>query len=102
MLTILKGLLQQFINDIDSGNSNIPEKEQEELIDLIQKINSKDMSKTESADYIGVSKPTFDNYIRKGLIPKGKKRRGFNELCWFKADLNKYLSKNVKRIRKKL
>jgi len=25
----------------------------------------------EAADYIGVSRATFDNYIRKGLIPKG-------------------------------
>ena len=34
----------------------------------------------------------FDNYIRKGLIPKGHKRPGFKELSWNKYDLDKYLN----------
>lgn len=29
------------------------------------------MSKTDAADYIGVSRATFDNYVRDGFIPKG-------------------------------
>lgn len=30
------------------------------------------MNKTQAADYIGVSRATFDNYIKDGFIPKGK------------------------------
>ena len=92
MLQLIKTALQQFIDDIDSGNSNISEQQQQELLDLIYRINSKELSKIESADYIGVSRATFDNYITKGLIPKGHKRQGFKELSWNKSDLDKYLN----------
>lgn len=93
MLQLIKTILQQFIDDIDSGNSNITEQQQQELLNIICKINSKELSKIESADYIGVSRATFDNYITKGLIPKGHKRQGFKELSWNKSDLDNFLEK---------
>ena len=92
MMKLLRSLLEQMLNDMDSGNFRISEDEQEELIDLIQKITSKELSKTESADYIGVSRATFDNYIKKGLIPEGKKYQGRSNLLWRKSDLDKYLN----------
>ena len=70
MLKVLRSLLEQLINDIDSGNSNIPEEQELETIQFIQKITSKQLSKLESANYIGVSRATFDNYINRGLILK--------------------------------
>lgn len=91
MLKIIRNLLQQIIDDIDSGNSYISEKEQLEAIDFINKINSKELSKLEAADYIGVSRATFDNYVRDGFIPKGRKRMGFKELSWSKHDLDNFL-----------
>jgi predicted site-specific integrase-resolvase len=30
------------------------------------------MNKTQAADYLGVSRATFDNYVHDGFIPKGK------------------------------
>lgn len=92
MLQLIKLALQQFIDDIDSGNSNVNEQQQQELLDLINKINSKELSKIESANYIGVSRATFDNYIIKGLIPKGHKRQGFKELSWNKSDLDNFIN----------
>ena len=93
MLGLLRELLQQLIDDIDSRNSNISEVDQLKAIELIQKITSKELSKIESADYIGVSRATFDNYIRDGRIPKGHKRPGFKELSWNKFDLDRFLEK---------
>ena len=93
MLQLIKTALQQFIDDIDSGNSNINEQQQQKLLNVIYRINSKELSKIESADYIGVSRATFDNYITKGLIPKGHKRQGFKELSWNKSDLDNFLEK---------
>jgi predicted DNA-binding transcriptional regulator AlpA len=52
------------------------------------------MSKTQAADYIGVSRATFDNYVRDGFIPKGEKVESFKELRWYKSDLDLYLIKN--------
>lgn len=91
MLKIIRSLLAQILNDIDSGNSNIDEGSQKELLNLIQKFTQKELSKIESAHYIGVSRATFDNYIARGLIPKGTKRQGFKELSWNKQDLDKFL-----------
>ena len=93
MLQLIKTAFEQFIKDIDSGNTNISEDQQLEILQLLQKINSKELSKIESADYIGVSRATFDNYITKGLIPKGHKRQGFKELSWNKSDLDNFLEK---------
>ena len=91
MLQLIKVILQQFIDDIDSGNSNINEDQQKELLGLIQKINSKELSKLEAADYIGVSRATFDKYVNEGKLPRGEKRIGFKELSWRKQDLNNFL-----------
>ena len=70
MIQILKNLLKQWIDDIDSGNTNIDESQQKEIIELLQRYNSKELSKLESADYIGVSRAT---------------------LSWNKFDLDKFL-----------
>lgn len=96
MLQIIRSLLQQIINDIDSNNSNISERQQFEFIKFIQKINTKELSKLEAAEYIGVSRATFDNYVREGLIPKGQKRTGFKELSWNKCDLDEFLEEKEK------
>ena len=92
MLRLIRNLLQQIINDIDSGNSNISQDDQQEVLSLIQKFTSKELSKLEAADYIGVSRATFDNYIKNGQIPQGRKRKGFKELSWNKSDLDKFLN----------
>lgn len=94
MLKLIRTLLQQIIDDIDSGNSNISDDQQLEAIKLIQKFHSQDLSKLEAANYIGVSRATFDNYIRNGWLPKGTKRVGFKELSWKKCDLDEFLIKN--------
>lgn len=91
MNNIIKLILNQIIKDLDSGNSNISEEQQEEIINLYQRMSLKEMTKVESANYIGVSRATFDNYISKGIIPKGSKRPGLSNLMWSKSDLDKYL-----------
>lgn len=92
MIKVLRNLLQQLIDDIDAGNSNVPNEEDlNEIINIIQRSNSKQLSKIEAANYIGVCRATFDNYIKNGWIPKGTKRQGFKELSWNKTDLDKFL-----------
>lgn len=98
MIKLIKTAFQQFIDDMDSGNTNINEDQQKELLDLIKKYNSKELSKIESANYIGVSRATFDNYVEKGLIPKGKKKQGWNELSWTKRDLEEFKRKRKNEI----
>ena len=102
MLQLIKLAFQQFIDDIDSGNSNINEEQQKEILEFVQKINSKELSKLESADYIGVSRATFDNYINRGWIPKGHKRQGFKELSWNRSDLDNFIKNKNETVWKRL
>lgn len=48
------------------------------------------MSKIQACDYLGLSRSTFDSYVRAGLIPKGKIQEGFKEKSWMKYDLDAY------------
>lgn len=61
MLQLIKRLLKQIIDDIDTGNSNISYEEQCKILHLIQNITDKDqrMSKIQACDYLGVSRATF-------------------------------------------
>lgn len=90
---IIRSLLQKFIDDLDAGNSNIDEDQEIKIISVLSNIANPDqrMSKIQACDYLGVSRATFDNYVRDGFIPKGTKQEGFKELSWSKIDLDVYL-----------
>lgn len=94
MLNIIKSLLLKFVDDIDSGNSNMTYEDQGKVLRMLSNIREGDvaMSKQTAADYIGVCRSTFDNYVRDGFIPKGVKEEGFKELRWYKSDLDLYLN----------
>lgn len=97
MLSIIRNILQKFIDDIDTGNTNATQEEQSKIISLLCNMIDKDqrMSKIQSCEYLGVSRSTFDNLVRDGFIPKGRKQDGFKELSWSKIDLDLYLH-NIK------
>lgn len=84
--SIIRTLLQKFIDDIDSDNCNITMEQQSKIISVLSNIANPDqrMSKIQACDYLGVSRATFDNYVRDGFIPKGIKQEGFKELSWQK------------------
>lgn len=96
MLKVIRSLLVKLIDDIDTGNSEITEQEEEKIIAMLQQYSRKDegISKYQAVQFIGISRATFDNHVREGLLPKGKKITGFNELRWFKKDLIKYIKEH--------
>lgn len=49
------------------------------------------MSKYEAYSYLNISRAKFDNLVKEGKLPKGKKQQGFKELSWTKGDLDKYI-----------
>ena len=96
MLKIIRNLLQKYIDDIDTNNTNINYEQQCDIIRILSNVNlgqENEMNKTEASDYLGISRATFDNYIRDGLIPKGKQIGRFKELRWYKSDLDLFLIK---------
>lgn len=94
-MKLVKLALQQVINDIDAGNSNASEEELNELLEVINKVtNTKSrLSKYQACKYLNVSRATFDNYVRDGKLPKGKKQQGFKELSWELKDLQNFKNK---------
>lgn len=92
ILKVLSGLLRTLADNIDSGNSNLTENEAIELIDVIKHYTNRDelISKYEACRYLNISRATFDNYVRAGKLPKGKKKIGFKELFYSKKELDEY------------
>ena len=100
MLEALKMHIINFIEKLDGDNSNISEEEAIYLISILNKIStakSEFYSKYKAYSYLNISRASFDNYIRKGLLPKGKKILGFKELGWYKKDLDDFIKsrKNI-------
>lgn len=93
MIKIIRSLLQNCIDRIDAGNSNITEEEGIEVIDMLKRFTDKDrkLSKYQACDYLNISRATFDRYIKEGIIPKGKKEAGFKEIFFLESDLRKVL-----------
>ena len=91
MLQTIKKILLSIVDDIDSGNSNADEEELYEIVKVLKEMVRKDvpMSKYQAYTYLNVSRATFDNMVRDGKIPKGKKVQGFKELQFYKRDLIK-------------
>lgn len=93
MLEVIKSLLQKVISDIDAGNSNITEDEAMEMVKVIKSYTDKTqkLSKYQACQKLNISRATFDNLVREGVIPRGQKVAGFKELFWIEKDLNKVI-----------
>lgn len=85
----LRTLLQNIIDDMDCGNSNLSDEEIIEVIDMLKEYSRKDipLSKYQAYTYLNISRAKFDNLVREGRLPKGQKVPGFKELRWYKRDL---------------
>lgn len=92
MLDIIRNLLLQIVDDIDTGNSNICEDDEIKIINVLKEYTKKDryLSKYAACQYLNISRATFDNYVRDGKIPRGEHRIGFKELGWKVKDLDDF------------
>ena len=89
-------LLEQLLGDFKAGNTNISEKESMEIVKYLNGINTvqkTEMCRTEAYKYLRISKTSFDNKVREGILPKGIKKPGKGPI-WFKRDLDKYIEQN--------
>ena len=77
-------LLRETADKIDSGNCELNE---EQAMDIMSVIGHEVLSKDEACSYLNLSRSRFDDLVREGKIPKGKKRRGFKELIFYKDEL---------------
>lgn len=92
MLKIIRNQLARIISDIDCGNSNLSENE---CIELMKHLNTftnwnNKISKYEACQILGVSRATFDNYVRAGKLPKGQRQIGFKEIYWERKEIEDF------------
>lgn len=86
---ITKGL-RDVADKIDAGTSELSE---DEAIELLSIISHKVLSKEQAYTFVGLQISQFDNLIRQGKLPKGRKRRGFKELVWYEDELRDAITK---------
>lgn len=81
---LIKNSLLKIIDNIDSGTSEMSEEDQMTLVNYANKLTNTEnkLSKYQACKYLNVSRATFDNWVRAGKLPKGKKEQGFKELFW--------------------
>ena len=96
MLQVIKRLLLKMVDDIDAGNSNISQKEMVEIIEALRRYNYRDkyISKYQAYTYLNISRAKFDNLVREGKIPRGKKVEGFKELQWSLKEIKDVANRN--------
>ena len=92
-MDIIAQLLEQCLDNIKAGTSNISEEDQLEIVAMLKKYTDKDrrLSKYQACTYLNMSRATFDNYVREGKIPKGKKETGWKELSWSESELKEVI-----------
>ena len=93
LMDVIAQLLEQCLDNIKAGTSNISEEDQLEIVAMLKKYTDKDrrLSKYQACTYLNMSRATFDNYVREGKIPKGKKETGWKELSWSESELKEVI-----------
>lgn len=91
-------LLRETADKIDSGNCELNE---EQAMDIMSVLGHEVLSKDEACSYLNLARSRFDDLVREGKIPRGRKRRGFKELCFYKDELNAAMTK-IKNEKNKL
>ena len=82
---LIVNLLRETADKIDAGTSEITESE---AMDIMSILAHKPMSKEDACIYLNLSRSRFDDLVREGRLPKGRKRRGFKELVWYQDELD--------------
>lgn len=97
MNNIVITMLDKLLGDFKAGNTNLSEEEMLKVAKCLSEINTiqkTEFSKKEAYDYLHMSRASFDNKVREGKIPRGKKFPG--KLVWYKKDLDAYVDKEKK------
>lgn len=89
-------LLRSTADKLDAGTCELTE---EEAMEIMSVLSHQSMSKDEACSYVGLQRSRFDDLVRLGILPKGKKRRGYKELRWYKDELDTALKEYNEKYR---
>ena len=72
---------------IKAGKCELSQEQADGIFAEIEKAIDVPISKEQACSMLGISRSTFDARVAAGQLPKGRHRRGFKELIWFKNEL---------------
>ena len=81
---IVAKLMRQYADAIDAGNSHLNSEQATNILSAIAHIA---MTKEEVCDYLNMSRSSFDDYVRLGKFPRGRKLAHKNNLIWYKDEI---------------
>lgn len=82
--------LRETADKIEAGTCEMTE---EEAMDIMSAVSHQAMSKAEAYKYLNLSRSRFDDLVRKKKLPRGRKRKGYRELSWYRDILDDWLIK---------
>lgn len=85
---LIVSLLRETADKIETGSCELSDTE---AIEIMSALSHEAMSKEDACIYLNLSRSRFDDLVREGKLPKGRKRRGFKELCYYKDELSSCL-----------
>lgn len=83
-------LLETVLHNLKNDNSEMSE---QEAMDIISAICHQPMSMDSACSYLNLHSSRFRDLVREGKIPKGRKRKGFKELVWYKDEIDECKNK---------
>ena len=72
---------------VKAGKCELSQEQADGIFAEIEKAIDVPISKEQACSMLGISRSTFDARVAAGQLPKGRHRRGFKELIWFKNEL---------------
>ena len=87
---LIINLLRETADKIEAGTCVLSENE---AMDILSVLSHQAMSKEDACIYLNLSRSRFDELIREGVLPKGRKKRGYKELTWYKDEIDRPIKK---------
>ena len=81
---IVAKLLRDAADKIDAGTCELSE---QEAIEIMGAVAHRVLSKDQACAFLNIKRSRFDDHVRAGRIPRGRKRKGFKELIWYEDEL---------------
>ena len=81
-------LLRETADKIDAGTCELSE---QEAIEIMGAVAHRVLSKDQACQFLNLRRSRFDDLVRAGKIPRGRKRKGFKELIWYEDELRQYV-----------
>lgn len=84
LVKVFSKLLRDTADKLDAGTCEISE---DQAMDVIKMLSHQPLSKDQACTYLNISRSRFDDLVRDGILPQGRKIRGLKEKMWYQDEI---------------